>query len=223
MRKVYRGCIVCRMEILTISNDHAADHAAATIRAGGVVLYPTDTLYGLGADALSDEAVAKLYAIKGRDEGKPIHAIVVDLAMAERFANIDDTARTLAEQFLPGPLTLILRKKEGINTGIAKGMDTFGIRIPDNSFCKDLVEHFGGPITTTSANRAGMIPMRMLSQILEQLAEGADGISLAIDAGELPKRMASTVVDCSGEHPVILREGAIAAADIWRALDRDSE
>ena len=192
--------------------------AAIALQHSDVILYPTDTLYGLGADALSNEAVAKIYTIKGRDEGKPIHAIVADLEMAERYAYIDDAARVLAARFLPGALTLILKKKSWIETGIAKGIDTFGIRIPDNAFCKNIVEAFGGPITTTSANRAGMMPMRSVHDILEQLDEQADGIALAIDAGELPQRAPSTVVDLSGTRPVILREGAISAADIWSAL-----
>lgn len=204
--------------ILDAKRTEAIAHAADALRAGGVIVYPTDTLYGLGADALSDEAVSKIHTIKGRDEHKPIHAIVADLEMAERFAYIDGTARILAEKFLPGPLTLILKKKDGIETGIAKGIDTFGIRIPDNSFCRQLVESFGGPITTTSANRAGMHPMPTVQGILEQFGEQAELIACSIDAGEAPKRVPSTVVDCSGERPIILREGAISADEIWDTL-----
>lgn len=192
--------------------------ALAALQSGGVILYPTDTLYGLGADALSDEAVAKIYTIKGRDEGKPIHAIVRDLEMAERYAFVDGIARILAKRFLPGPLTLILKKKTGIETGIAKGIDTFGIRIPDNTFCMALVDSFGGPITTTSANRAGMQPCESVEEILEQLGENAQQIACVVDGGTLPKRAPSTVVDCSGERPIILREGAISTAEIWDAL-----
>ena len=206
------------MEILPVNSERAADYAAAQIDAGSVIIYPTDTLYGLGVDALSDSAVAHIYAVKGRDEGKPIHAIVSDLQMAKRYAHVNDHARLLAEKFLPGPLTLVLKKKDGIETGIAKGIDTFGIRIPDNSFCRELVERFGGPITTTSANRAGMIPMRTIPAIIEQLGDHAQTVVLAIDAGEIPARLPSTVVDCSGETPVILRAGAIPASLIEQAL-----
>jgi L-threonylcarbamoyladenylate synthase len=201
-----------------LNSDLALLEAAAAIEAGAVIIYPTDTLYGLGADALSDSAVKRIYEVKGRDEGKPIHAIVADMQMAERYAYVDGAARMLAERFLPGPLTLILKKKDGIETGIAKGIDTFGIRIPDNVFCKDLVEKFGGPVTTTSANRAGMHPMRAIEGIIEQLGENASQVACAIDAGELPLRKPSTVVDCSGERPIIVREGAIPAQDIWDAL-----
>jgi L-threonylcarbamoyladenylate synthase len=206
------------MHTIPVTDSEAATSAALALQHGDVVLYPTDTLYGLGVDALSDDAVAKIYAIKGRDEHKPIHAIVADLDMAERFAYIDGVARILADRFLPGALTLILKKKPGIETGITKGIDTFGIRIPDNAFCKQLTDAFGGPITTTSANRAGMTPLRTVDGILEQLGDHAPGIAICVDAGEMPVRAPSTVVDCSGEHPIILRVGAIPESDIWDAL-----
>ncbi len=203
---------------ISIKNDSALSEAALAIEAGAVIIYPTDTLYGLGADALSDSAVERIYKVKARDPQKPIHAIVADMQMAERYAYVDGAARILADRFLPGPLTLILKKKEGIETGIAKGIDTFGIRIPNNDFCKNLVEKFGGPITTTSANRSGMHPMRSVEAILEQFGDLAAHIDCAIDAGEMPERAPSTVVDCSGERPIILREGAISTDDIWEAL-----
>ena len=200
------------MEIMSLQNNatNAVHKAAEVLRGGGVILYPTDTLYGLGADALSDEAVAKLYAINGRDEKKPVHAIVADMKMAGRYTEINEPARRLAEKFLPGPLTLILKKKEGIDTGIAKGMDTFGIRIPASELCLEIARTFGKPYTTTSANRAGQETGRSVEAILAQLGEKASVIDLVIDAGELPGRMPSTVVDVSSGEIRTLREGAIS-------------
>jgi L-threonylcarbamoyladenylate synthase len=173
--------------------------------AGGVILYPTDTLYGLGADALSDAAVAKIYSIKERDEKKPMHAVVADMAMVEQYGVMNGTAIHLAEKFLPGPLTLILKKKEGIDTGIASGIDTFGIRIP---------RAFGRPFTTTSANISALASKQTVDEIIEQLGDRTAMIDLVIDAGELPERLPSTIVDVSGDTVAILREGAIAAKDI---------
>lgn len=197
-----------------------ASLAAEILRAGGVVLYPTDTLYGLGADALSDDAVAKVYTIKGRDGKKPVHCVVSDMSMAERYVEVNSAgwriARKLAEKLLPGALTLILKKKKGIDGGIARDMDTVGIRIPDNEFCLALAREFGGCITTTSANKAGMETERNVEKILEQLGEAS--IDLVVDAGPLPSRQPSTVVDVSGKEPVILREGAISATDIQAVL-----
>ncbi len=197
--------------------ESAVEKAAETLRAGGVILYPTDTLYGLGADAFSDEAVATVYAIKGRDEKKPIHCVITDLAMAERYAEVNLFARKLAEEFLPGPLTLILKKKEGVEGGVATRMSTIGFRIPRNDFCIALAREYGRPYTTTSANRAGRDPERSIDRIREQLGDSSQ-INLAIDAGELPTSIPSTVVDVSGEEPVIVREGSIPVADIWETI-----
>lgn len=211
-----------RILLSEVSISDAAAQAAAVLRTGGVVLYPTDTLYGLGADALSDAAVAKIYTIKGRDEGKPIHAIVDSLAAVEPYAMIDANARTLESKLPKGKVTLILKKKD-IDTGITKGRTNFGFRIPDNELCIAMVRAFGGPITATSANAAGHPPQMRVDAILAQLGEAAAGIDLVIDAGELPAREPSTVIDLSGilendEGPVILREGAVPAADVWEAL-----
>lgn len=194
----------------------AAARAAAVLRAGGVVLYPTDTLYGLGVDALSDEAVAKIFAVKGRNEGKPVHALVSDLAMAARYGEISDSAQMLAEKLPRGQVTFIVRKKSGVDTGISKEIPTFGFRIPDNAFCIGMLHAFGGPITATSANRAGEVPQRSVDAILAQT--GATGVDLVIDAGELPPRLPSSVVDVSGTAPVILREGAVQRTEIEAVL-----
>jgi len=203
------------METLRFEVPGVAEKAADVLRSGGVILYPTDTLYGLGADALSDEAVAKLYAIKGRDEKKPVHAIVADMEMVGRYAEINEPARRLAEKFLPGPLTLILKKCAGIDTGIAKGMDTFGIRIPASELCLEIARTFGKPYTTTSANLAGQKTGCSVESILAQLGERASLIDLVIDAGELPERMPSTVVDVSSEEMKILRKGVISSSEIY--------
>ncbi|OGG73087.1 threonylcarbamoyl-AMP synthase [Candidatus Kaiserbacteria bacterium RIFCSPLOWO2_01_FULL_53_17] len=210
------------MEVFALGDTHIVNRAADILRSGGVILYPTDTLYGLGADALSDTAVKKVRQIKGRDEGKPIHAIVADLAMAVEYAEVNDVARKLATKFLPGPLTLILKKKAGIKTGIAKGINTFGIRIPDNRFCLDLAQEFRKPFTTTSANLAGTKPERSVEKILTQLGERAELIDLVIDAGDPPagggERLPSTVVDVSEGELKILREGTIVQGVLVRAF-----
>lgn len=210
------------MEILKIAEvgiEVAVQRAAAVLKAGGVILYPTDTLYGLGADALSDEAVARVRAIKGRDEGKPIHALVADLAMAEQYANAGDMVRHLAHELPKGKVSFVTRKREGVNTGIAAGISTFGFRIPDHGFCQTLLGAVGGPITATSANPAGIEPERSVPQILAQLGPVIAQIDLIIDGGEAPSALPSTIVDFSdGPHPIILREGAVLADDVWEVL-----
>ncbi|OGG41053.1 threonylcarbamoyl-AMP synthase [Candidatus Kaiserbacteria bacterium GWA2_50_9] len=206
------------MDVCKINDANCIAKAAATLQAGGVILYPTDTLYGLGADALSDEAVEKVRAIKGRENGKPIHAIFADLDSVGEYAEVNDFARMLAKRYLPGPLTLVLKKRKEIQAGIARDIDTIGVRIPQNKFCRALAREFGRPFTTTSANKSGKSPEHSVKDIVKQLGRGAKKIDLAIDAGELPPSEPSTVIDLTGTRPIILREGAIAAGEIWDEL-----
>ncbi len=209
------------MEVIRLKErnlEETVARAAEVLRAGGVILYPTDTLYGLGADALSDEAVAKVYAIKGREERKPIHAIVADIKMAEKYGEVNDSVRTLARELPRGQLTFIVKKRSDLKGGIANGIDTFGFRIPDNDFCTALLREFEGPITTTSANKSEERPERSALKILAQLGDAARHIDLVIDAGELPERKPSTVVDVSSDKVVILREGAISPEEIYAAI-----
>lgn len=206
---------LCRLEEASLETCVA--QATGVLDTGGVLIYPTDTLYGLGADALSDEAVEKVRAVKNRPDRKPIHAIVADLAMAEKYGEVNRTARKLAKAFLPGPLTLILKKRANIDSGIARGIGTFGIRIPDSEFCLALARAFGRPYTTTSANRSGEEPSRSLGPILASLA-GSGLIDLVVSNGELPERLPSTVVDVSADTPNVLREGAISSERIFEAI-----
>lgn len=196
----------------------AAEKAADVLHRGGVVLYPTDTLYGLGADALSDDAVAKIFEIKGRDEGKPMHAIVSDMGMAAKYTEVSGVARLLDDRLPKGQVTFITQKKEGLDEGISRQIETFGFRIPQHVFCVEMVCAFGGPITATSANASGAAPERSVPAILAQLGSGAAHIDLIIDGGELPAREPSTVINLTHHQPLILREGAVSAADVWSAL-----
>ncbi len=204
------------MEIVRAEDPSAPVRAAQILASGGVILYPTDTLYGLGADALSDDAVAKIHAIKGSDPHKPMHCVVSDMATASRYGQVSELAETFAAQFLPGSLTLILKKKAGIDTGIARGLDTIGIRIPANAFCLDLARELRMPFTTTSANRHGERSERSIELILAQLGTQASLVDFAVDAGELPSALPSTIVDVSSGEAVVLREGAIRAEDMLR-------
>lgn len=192
--------------------------SARVIARGDVILYPTDTLYGLGVDALSNEAVEKIYTIKGRDKNKPIHAIVADLDMAREYGELNDIAELLAQHFLPGPLTLVVPKCAGLDTGIFCDIQTVGIRIPDNAFCTALAREVNRPITTTSANKSNETPQYSITSIVSQLGESSQHIALAIDVGELRASLPSTVVEVSGKNIKILREGAILASEIAKIV-----
>lgn len=213
------------MEILKLTEtgvEAAVERAVAVLQAGGIILYPTDTLYALGADALSTAAVERVRAIKDRDERKPLHALVRDLAMAEMYAEVDDNVRHLVHELPQGKVSFITRKREGVEGGIAEGIASFGFRIPDHAFCQALLAAYGMPITATSANRSGEEPQPSVPRILVQLGGAIAGIDLIIDGSELAAVVPSTVVDMTeGPHPVILREGAVPAGDIWEVLRGD--
>ena len=209
------------MKLNDATREECVAAANVALSKGGVILFPTDTLYGLGADALNDEAVAKIYEIKGRDEGKPIHGIVADMETVDQFAVINSAAQKIAHTFFPGPLTLILKQKAEMSmrkAGILKGIETIGIRIPNEPFCLELARAFGKPFTATSANKAGLKPESTLGKIFAQLGSAIALIDIAFDAGELPASKPSTVVDVSKGEVHILRDGAIPADKI-KALD----
>ena len=177
-----------------------------------IILYPTDTVYGLGVDATDVHAVRDLIALKGREIGKPISIAVADMLMAAQYAVVTPLARQLADKFLPGPLTLVLDARDTLPTELTAGTGTIGIRIIDHEVPRRLIKELSAPITATSANKAGMPTMLNVSQILDQFRERADLITRVIDVGPLSASLPSTVVDVRGEVPIILREGAIAAS-----------
>lgn len=207
-----------RMYLTGAAHADAVGKSANVLKRGGVILFPTDTLYGLGADAFSDQAVDAVYAIKGRDEKKPIHCIVADLAMAEEYAEVGNDARLLAKRFLPGGLTLILKKKAAAHGGIARNIGTIGIRMPKHDFCLALARRFGMPYTATSANRSGARALPTIDEIIEQLGPRAAGIDLSLDACRPLASEPSTVVDLSRGEPAILREGTVPAAEVWETM-----
>src|SRR3989338_5165688 len=172
------------MERIQLTNENLAAcvaKAAEVLRAGGVILYPTDTLYGLGADAFSDAAFQRICEIKDRDERRPIHAVFENLAMAKAYAEISPLGRRLAEAFLPGPLTLVFKKKPSVTTGIGHNLSSIGVRIPKNKFCLALAHEFGKPYTTTSANMSGAEPPATFEGIIKQLGANTELIDLAIE------------------------------------------
>lgn len=189
--------------------NEAASEASRVLAAGGVILYPTDTVYGLGCDSLNKGALEKIYIIKGRDFNKPIHSVVADLKVAEQYGEANEVARALAQKFLPGPLTLLLKRKEEIPAWAVAGSEYFGIRIPDNQFCLRLAKEFGMAYTSTSANTAGAETNRNVDAILTQLGERAQMIDLIVDTGRLSESLPSTIVSVAHGDVEIVREGVI--------------
>jgi len=189
--------------------------AAATIRAGGLVIYPTETVYGLGADACSDEAVAKVFAAKVRPIEDPISIAVSSLEMARQFTQLTHKAEAIFKKFLPGPLTVILRAKPTISKLLTAGTRKIGVRVPDHLVALKRLDFVGGPITSTSANISGRPAPSTAREALDQLGKSVD---LAIDAGRCKLGVPSTVVNLTVEPLEILREGPVTREKIRKAL-----
>ena len=192
--------------------------AAACIAAGGVVAYPTDTLYGLGADPYNAEAVRQVFAIKGRPEDKPLPLIAGSLAAAEAAGRLTPLARRLAASFWPGPLTIVVPANPRLASDVHRGTGLIGIRVPDHPVARALALAAGGVLTATSANRSGEDPSDDPGQVA--LLEPY-GVSALLDAGRSPGGRPSTVVEASGAAPLLVREGAVPWERVLESLRVD--
>jgi len=182
--------------------------AVKVLRRGGLIVYPTDTLYGLGCNALDEEAVMKVYKAKKRDLHKPLSIAVSDLRMLRKHAHVGVRELRLMEPFLPGPVTFVLRRK-ALPDVLTGGGEKIGIRIPESWPALKLIISSGVPIVSTSANVSGREPAKTASEAVEQLPE----VEIALDAGRL-EGPASTVLDLTTRPPRILREGKKPAWEI---------
>jgi L-threonylcarbamoyladenylate synthase len=181
-----------------------------------VVVFPTETVYGIGADAASAGAVGKLVALRGREEGKPILVLVRDLEMVETVAReIPAAARRLATRFWPGPLTLVLPARDGLPAPLTAGTGTIGVRAPGHALAAALVAGLGRPVTAPSANLPGKSPPRRLAEARGYFPAG---VAVWVDGGTLPGG-ASTVAAVEGEEVRVLRAGPITAAAIRALLE----
>jgi L-threonylcarbamoyladenylate synthase len=196
----------------------AVREAAEALRRGGIVAYPTETFYGLGALARDAAAVERLARVKGRPDGKPLPLVAADRAQVEEVAVVGDGAARLADAFWPGPLTLVLPARPGLPEAIAAGTGTVGIRVPGGAIARALAAAAGGAIVATSANLAGEPPPASAGALDPALAARLD---LVLDGGRTPGGLPSTVVALAGDADVrVLREGAVPIADLRAALRR---
>lgn len=192
--------------------------AARCLKAGGLAAFPTETVYGLGADAGNGEAVARLYAAKGRPAFNPLIAHVANLAAAHQLAEFDAAAERLAAAFWPGPLTLVLPKRPdcGVSDLALAGLDSVAVRVPAHPVAHALLEAFGGPVVAPSANRSGHVSPTSAAHVLGDLRGRID---LVLDGGPCTVGVESTIVSCLGE-PTLLRPGGLPRAEIERVLGR---
>jgi L-threonylcarbamoyladenylate synthase len=186
--------------------------AVALLRAGRLVAFPTETVYGLGADASSGQAVARLYAVKGRPAEHPVIVHFASAALAFDWArSVPDAARRLADRFWPGPFTLILSRGEEAKDFVTGGQDSVGLRVPSHPIAQQLLQAFGGGVAAPSANRFGRVSPTTAQHVRDDLGSDVD---LVLEGGESEVGIESTILDLSSGDPVLLRPGRISAEEI---------
>jgi L-threonylcarbamoyladenylate synthase len=190
--------------------------AAEILKRGGLVAFPTETVYGLGADASSRDAVTRLYAAKRRPLDHPVIVHFADADLAFSWArDVPQAAKKLAAKFWPGPLTLILKKSAKAGDFVTGGQDSVGVRVPSHPVAQELLRAFGGGIAAPSANRFGQVSPTTAAHVREDL--GKD-VELVLDGGPSEVGIESTIVDLSSGDPVLLRPGRISAAELEALL-----
>ncbi len=206
---------VYRLSDRSLHNQAALEASVRELEQGGIIAYPTDTLYGLGVDATREDSLKKLFELKKRDQ-TPMAVMVADRAALEELVEpLTAGAAALVEAFLPGALTIILPPRQIFSPLLLGEQGGIGIRIPDHPFCQELAQRFGKPITATSANPSGYEPARTIERVV---AYFDDRVEVLIDGGWLFHTQSSTVVDCTFDPPRIRREGAIPAhaiLEVW--------
>jgi L-threonylcarbamoyladenylate synthase len=190
---------------------------AQIIRQGGVAAYPTESFYGLGADPAREDAVNRLYQIKGRQRGRPVLILIPSVeALNSLVKRVPPVARILMDAFWPGGLTLVFDAADYVPRAITAGTGKIGVRISSHPVAASLVRAVGGPITSTSANLSGIPPCRSAEEVDRQLGSRVD---IILDGGVTPGKGASTVLDVSGDPPRILREGMVSRTRIQAFID----
>jgi L-threonylcarbamoyladenylate synthase len=203
--------------VMTVTHEAVAE-AVRCLKASGLVAFPTETVYGLGADATNARAVARLYEAKGRPAFNPLIAHVHDTTAASDLGTLDPAAARLAEVFWPGPLTLVVPQKPGCPVAelATAGLATIALRVPAHVVARNLLVAFGGPIVAPSANRSGHVSPTTAQHVISDLRGRID---LLLDGGPSPVGLESTIVGCIGE-PTLLRPGGLPRTDIERVLGR---
>lgn len=196
----------------------AMERAVALLRQGELVAFPTETVYGLGADARNPAAVAKIFAAKGRPADHPLIVHLPDIAQLDRWArDIPAAARVLATTFWPGPLTLILKRQPDVPDAVTGGQDTVGLRVPNHPLALELLHAFDGGIAAPSANRFGRISPTTAQHVRDDLGAA---VTMILDGGPCQVGIESAIIDLSGPRAIVLRPGMLSAIDIGRALGR---
>lgn len=207
------------MQVLKVDprkpENEAIEKAAKVLQLGGIVVYPTETLYGLGANIMDTGSIERLFEIKGRRDDKPVSIAFRDVEQAEKYAVFNKTAKRLAQFMLPGPLTMVLPAR--INLGDMFGGDRMAVRVPSGAVAHAILEKTRFPVTATSANISGQADPVCAKDAIGQIG---DKVDLVLDGGDCEHGKPSTVVDLTKEEPIFLREGAVPRSRILGFLER---
>jgi L-threonylcarbamoyladenylate synthase len=198
--------------------DDAVTRCASVIRGGGVVVFPTDTIYGIGCDPYNDQAVDRIFAIKGRDEKKPLPVLAYNMTDAEKIISLGSTGTILAKKYWPGALTIVAPIKDAkISRRVTAGSSSLAVRVPANKCVLSLLERCRY-LVGTSANPSGGRPPNSAQEVLESSLKGYDAL---LDGGPVEKGIESTIVDVTdGTSPKVLREGAVKSIEVMETLGR---
>jgi L-threonylcarbamoyladenylate synthase len=192
------------------------DEAVAILRRGGVIGFPTETFFGLGADARSEAAIGKIFDVKGRDFNNPILVVIGEPGQIDLFAqDVPAQARELMNRFWPGPVTILFRAAAAVSPKLTAGSGKIGIRLTSHPIARELAKKLGGPLTATSANLSGAPECASAAEVLAQLEGKIDGV---VDGGRTPGGKGSTIVDATVSPVKVLREGVIPTGLIQDTL-----
>jgi L-threonylcarbamoyladenylate synthase len=205
------------MQGIVLATPDAIASAAALLRAGKLVAFPTETVYGLGGDATNDRAVARIFAAKGRPRFNPLIVHVPDLAVAEKIAEFNARALDAAQRFWPGPLTLVLQRRETADISLLAraGLDTVAVRVPSHPVAQALLRETGRPLAAPSANRSGHVSPTLAEHVAAELGRR---VALILDGGACAVGLESTVLDVSGSRPALLRPGGVTLEQLEDVL-----
>ena len=188
--------------------------AVKVVERGGSLVYPTDTVYGLGVNALRIDSIERLFKIKKRPETKPVPVMVRDIEMAKQLAFVNRKTEKILNEIWPGPVTAVLEKRDIVPDILTAGKRTVGLRIPNCQFTQALMENLEEPLTATSANFSGQPPLTSSSEVIKVFSKAYPRPDLILDAGDLPVSPPSTVLDLTGPQPKILRVGPVSKKEL---------
>jgi len=189
--------------------------ASDTVKLGGLIVYPTDTLYGLGCDPFNIEAVKRIFKVKGEERKKPLPILASNIQQVKKIAYLPKEVEKVAKRFWPGPLTIVVPKKPALPDIVTCDTDSVGVRVPKHDSALQLIRLSGGLLVGTSANRTGEKPPKTAQEAVQQLGEEID---IILDGGPAPLGVSSTVVDFTSVKPKLVRKGPIKLSDVLDIL-----